>query len=216
MPRMSCSVKWGSIDIMQQGHCHAWLALRWGIIVLGWCWGGIIVILGQCWHGASMGDGVYSQAALTQAFLVWVEEAKMSNVKGVEVVIFGGGYHQNIQHGSQRSIGRTHCNLALTARTSHARIQKAGTDRWSKSWYRWIERWSGRWSLMFQARVCRQILRSLCKSRSFSVAIISRFAAYNVQSEGRSSTGQMKIVGSKKKTGEKMGLGNWGKKLWPP
>ena len=198
----------GSINITWQGHCHAWLALRWGIIVLGWCWGGIIVVLGQRWHGASVGDGGYSQVVLTQAFLVWVEEAKMSNVKGVEVVIFGGGYHQNIQHSSQRSICHTHHNLALTARTSHARIQKAGTNRWSKSQYRWIERWSGRWSLMLQARVCRQIPWSLCKSRSFSVAIISHFAAYNVQSEGHSSTGQMKIAGSKKKMGEKMGLGN--------
>ena len=57
----------------------------------------------------------------------------MWNVEGVEVVVFGGGYHQNIQHDSQGSIGRTHRNLALTARTSHARTQKARTDRWSKS-----------------------------------------------------------------------------------
>jgi hypothetical protein len=46
---------------------------------------------------------------------------------------------------------------------------------------------------------CRQIPPSPCKSRSSPVAIISRFAAYNVQSEGRSFTGQMKIAGSMKR-----------------
>lgn len=55
---------------------------------------------------------------------------------------------------------------------------------------------------MFQDRdrsFCRQIPPSPRKSRSFPVAIISRFAAYNVQSEGRSFTDQMKIACSMKK-----------------
>jgi len=59
---------------------------------------------------------------------------------------------------------------------------------------------------MFQARdssICHQILPSPCKSRSFLVTIISCFAAYNVESEGHSFTGQMKIAGSMKNgTGE--------------
>ena len=97
----SVAVMWGSIDMTWWGH---WLALKSGIIVFGWCWGGIIVVLGHCWHSTSVSNCVYSQAALTQAFLVWVEEAKMSDVEGVEVVVFGGGYHQNISTWQPRPI----------------------------------------------------------------------------------------------------------------
>ena len=60
---------------------------------------------------------------------------------------------------------------------------------------------------MFQASnssFCRQIPPSPRKSRSFPVAIISRFAAYNVQSEGA-----LKIAGSRK-YGRKGGTGESG------
>lgn len=72
---------------------------------------------------------------------------------------------------------------------------------------------------MFQASnssFCRQIPPSPRKSRSFPVAIISRFAAYNVQSEGAFIHMPYENRGLKENMGEKVVPGNRGKGLWRP
>jgi hypothetical protein len=60
---------------------------------------------------------------------------------------------------------------------------------------------------------CRQIPPSPRKSRSFPVTIISRFAAYNAQSEGAFIHMPYENRGLNEKMGEKMVPGNRSKGL---